>query len=66
MDMTFPENLDDFRIVASKDEAENLIRLENATLSSKIEYRWMIQKGRYLYGRCRYRRCRAYLTFKKI
>ena len=66
MEITFPEHMEQFYEVGSIQDAENKVKLENSFLSSSILYQWRTQKGRYLYGRCQYKRCRASFAFKKV
>ena len=64
MEFIFPNHVEDFNKVQDNAELERLIREENLLLSSEIKYRLTLCKQRYLYARCKYKRCRALLSYK--
>ena len=65
MSFLFPENIDEFNQIKNIAHLEELIKSENQILTSSIKYRYNYRKERYIYARCKFKNCRAYLTYHK-
>ena len=63
MNFLFPENIEEFHRTNNIAHLEELIRNENQNLSSNIKYRSSIRKQKYIYSRCKFKNCSAYLTY---
>lgn len=63
MNFLFPERLEEFQLIRDITHLENLIKEQNQLQLSKISYRCVSRKGKYIYAKCKFRKCPAFLRF---
>jgi hypothetical protein len=64
MEFTFPQNADVFRDVRTVAELEQFVKEENALLGSNMTFKINIRKQKYLYAKCKFNKCIAYLNYR--
>jgi hypothetical protein len=63
MEFIFPQNVEVIKDIKTIAELLQLIKEENALVGSNMKYKINIRKQKYLYAKCKFKKCLSYLNY---